>query len=52
MFRPRPVSVVNQEGHISHFGTPPQYVPDLVMELLDWVKTAMCNADPQPCIPL
>lgn len=38
MFRTRPVGVVDQEGHVLHFGTLPQYVPDLVMELLDWVK--------------
>lgn len=38
MFRSRSVGVVNQEGHILHFGTLPQYVPDLVMELLGWVK--------------
>lgn len=35
MFRARPVGVVDQEGHVLHFGTLPQYVPDLVMELLD-----------------
>jgi len=38
VFRTRPVGVVDQEGHVLHFGTLPQYVPDLVMELLDWVK--------------
>lgn len=38
MFRTRPVSIVDQEGHVLHFGTLPQYVPDLVMELLDWAK--------------
>lgn len=38
VFRSRPVGVVDQEGHILHFGTLPQYVPDLVMELLGWVK--------------
>lgn len=38
MFRTRPVGVVDQEGHILHFGTLPQYVPALVMELLDWTK--------------
>ena len=37
VFRSRPVGVVDQEGHVLHFGTLPQYVPDLVMELLDWV---------------
>lgn len=38
MFRTRPVGVVDQEGHILHFGTLPQYVPDLVTDLLDWTK--------------
>ena len=38
MFRTRPVGIVDQEGHVLHFGTLPQYVPDLVMELLDWAK--------------
>ena len=38
VFRSKPVGVVDQEGHVLHFGTLPQYVPDLVMELLDWVK--------------
>ena len=38
VFRSKPVGVVDQEGNVLHFGTLPQYVPDLVMELLDWVK--------------
>lgn len=38
VFRTRPVGVVDQEGHILHFGTLPQYVPGLVMELLDWME--------------
>lgn len=39
VFRARPVGVVDGEGHVLHFGTLPQYVPGLVAELLDWVKT-------------
>lgn len=38
VFRTRPVGVVDQKGQILHFGTLPQYVPNLVMELLDWTK--------------
>ena len=38
MFRTRPVGVVAHAGNVLHFGTLPQYVPDLVMELLDWAK--------------
>lgn len=37
-FRSRPVGVVNQSGEIVHFGTLPQYVPDAVMNLLNWVQ--------------
>ena len=37
-FRSRPVGVVNQAGEIVHFGTLPQYVPDAVTNLLEWVK--------------
>lgn len=40
MFRSRPVGVVDQEGHVLHIGTLPNYVPDLVMELLNWTKTS------------
>ena len=36
MFRTRPVGVADQAGRVLHFGTLPQYVPSLVMELLDW----------------
>ena len=37
-FRSRPVGVVDKQGNILHFGTLPDYVPTLVMELLDWVQ--------------
>lgn len=37
-FRSRPVGVVNQAGEIVHFGTLPQFVPDAVMNLLNWVQ--------------
>ena len=40
VFRSRPVGVVDQEGHLLHIGTLPNYVPDLVMELLDWTKSS------------
>lgn len=38
VFRSRPVGVADQEGNILHLGTLPQYIPYLVVELLDWVK--------------
>ena len=52
IFRTRPVGVVDQEGHVLHFGTLPQYVPALVMELLGWTKNTCAYADPQLCVPL
>lgn len=50
MFRTRPVGVVNGEGHVLHFGTLPQYVPDLVIELLDWVKTSKVHMLIRSCV--
>ena len=32
------MGVVDSEGHVLHFCILPQYVPNLVMELLDWAK--------------
>ncbi|MFR6066376.1 MAG: Fic family protein [Eubacterium sp.] len=40
MFRTKPVGVVDAKGNVLHFGTLPQYVPDLVMKLLSWVKNS------------
>lgn len=37
-FRSGPVGVVDKQGNILHFGTLPDYVPSLVIELLDWVR--------------
>lgn len=39
-FRSRPVGVVDKQGNVLHFGTLPDYVPGLVMELLDWVRSS------------
>lgn len=50
MFRTRPVGVVDSEGHVLHFGTLPQYVPDLVMELLGWVKTSGVHMLIRSCV--
>ena len=50
MFRTRPVGVVDQEGRVLHFGTLPQYVPDLVMELLDWVKYSDAHMLIRSCV--
>jgi Fic family protein len=50
VFRSKPVSVVDQEGHVLHFGTLPQYVPNLVMELLDWVKNSDVHMLIRSCV--
>ena len=50
IFRTRPVGVVDQEGHVLHFGTLPQYVPDLVMELLDWTKNSDLHMLIRSCV--
>lgn len=50
MFRTRPVGVVDQEGHVLHFGTLPQYVPNLVMELLDWTRNSDLHMLIRSCV--
>ena len=50
VFRTRPVGVVDNEGHVLHFGTLPQYVPDLVIELLDWTKTSEVHMLIRSCV--
>ena len=50
VFRSRPVGVVDQEGHVLHFGTLPQYVPDLVIELLNWTKTSDIHMLIRSCV--
>ena len=50
VFRSRPVGVVDQDGHVLHFGTLPQYVPDSVMELLNWTKTSNIHMLIRSCV--
>lgn len=50
VFRTRSVGVVDSEGHVLHFGTLPQYVPGLVAELLDWVKTSDVHMLIRSCV--
>ena len=50
VFRSSPVGVVDREGHILHFGTLPQYVPDLVMELLEWAKNSDVHMLIRSCV--
>lgn len=50
MFRSKPVGVVDQSGRVLHFGTLPQYVPNLVTELLDWVKNSDVHMLIRSCV--
>jgi len=50
MFRSRPVGVVDQEGHVLHVGTLPRYVPDLVIELLNWAKNSDIHMLIRSCV--
>ena len=50
VFRTRPVGVVDSEGHVLHFGTLPQYVPDLMIELLDWAKASEVHMLIRSCV--
>lgn len=50
VFRSRPVGVVDSEGHVLHFGTLPQYVPETVMELLGWVKSSDLHMLIRSCV--
>lgn len=50
VFRSKPVGVVDQEGRVLHFGTLPQYVPNLIMELLDWVKNSDVHMLIRSCV--
>lgn len=50
VFRTRPVGVVDQGEHVLHFGTLPQYVPDLVLELLNWTKNSDVHMLIRSCV--
>lgn len=49
-FRSRPVEVVDEKGNILHFGTLPQYVPDLVEKLLAWVRDSEAHMLIKSCV--
>ena len=49
-FRTKPVGVVDSNGNILHFGTLPAYVPQLVCELLDWVKNDSLHILIKSCV--
>lgn len=49
-FRSKPVGVVDKNGKILHFGTLPQYVPQLVEELLEWTKSSNLHMLIKSCV--
>ena len=49
-FRTKPVGVVDSNGNILHFGTLPAYVPQLVCDLLDWVKNDSLHILIKSCV--
>lgn len=49
-FRSGPVGVVDKHGHILHFGTLPDYVPELTMALLAWVKDSSIHMLIKSCV--
>ena len=50
VFRSRPVGIADIDGNILHLGAFPQYVPSLVMELLDWVKNSDLHMLIRSCV--
>ena len=49
-FRTRPVGVVNEKREIVHFGTLPDYVPDAVAGLMEWLKTSELHPLVKSCV--
>lgn len=49
-FRSRLVGIVDGDGNVLHFGTLPQYVPELVQELLEWTKTSDIHMLIKSCV--
>ena len=49
-FRSRPVGIVDGDGNVLHFGTLPQYVPQLVEELLEWTEKSDVHMLIKSCV--
>lgn len=49
-FRSGPVGVVDKQGNVLHFGTLPDYVPSLVVDLLDWVENSDVHMLIKSCV--
>ena len=50
MFRSRPVGFIDQKGNLLHLGAFPQYVPGLVQDLMDWMKTSDVHMLIRSCV--
>ena len=50
VFRSGPVGIVDGNGNVVHFGTLPEYVPDLTMSLLEWVRDSELHMLVKSCI--
>lgn len=50
VFRSGPVGIVDGNGNVVHFGTLPDYVPDLTMSLLEWVRDSELHMLVKSCI--
>ncbi len=50
VFRSRPVGVVDRDGKILHFGTLPQYIPDLISHLLQWTRESDLHMLVRSCV--
>ena len=49
-FRSRPVGVVDRQGNVLHLGTLPDFVPGLVVDLLDWVEKSDTHMLIKSCV--
>lgn len=49
-FRSRPVGVGDTKGNVLHIGTLPRYVPQLVEELMEWIKNDNNNLLIKSCV--
>lgn len=49
-FRSGPVGVVDKQGKVLHLGTLPDYVPGLVVDLLDWVENSNIHMLIKSCV--
>lgn len=50
MFRSGNVGVIDNEGHVLHFGTLPDYIPGLVSDLLAWAKDSDIHMLIRSCV--